>query len=71
MRTVACHEQVVFYPSYAARTADGEGWSLVVQGRVPVGPWLSAAFSRVESILQDTRYRVWRARDPKRAQRRP
>ncbi|MCX7410006.1 MAG: App1 family protein [Planctomycetales bacterium] len=34
LRTVACHEQVVFYPSYAARTEDGEGWSLVVQGRV-------------------------------------
>ena len=41
-KAVACHEQVVFYPSYAARTADGEGWSLVVQGRVfdPRISWL-------------------------------
>ena len=41
-RAVARHEQVVFYPSYAARTEDGKGWSLVVQGRVfdPRISWL-------------------------------
>ena len=41
-KAVARHEQVVFYPSYAARTEDGAGWSLVVQGRVfdPRISWL-------------------------------
>ena len=42
-KVVARHEQVVFYPSFAARTeADGAGWSLVVQGRVfdPRISWL-------------------------------
>ena len=42
---------------------------LVVQGRIPVGPWLSAGFLRVETILQDSRYRVWHAREPKRRPR--
>lgn len=42
-RTVARHEQVVFYPSYGMRTADGTGWNLVVQGRVfdPRISWLN------------------------------
>ena len=41
-KAVARHEQVVFYPSYAARTEDGTGWSLMVQGRVfdPRISWL-------------------------------
>ena len=41
-KTVARHEQVVFYPSYAAKTKDGSGWSLTVQGRVfdPRISWL-------------------------------
>lgn len=38
----------------------------VVQGRVPVEDWLAAAFDQVETVLQDTRYRVWCARSPKR-----
>ncbi|MBC8112910.1 MAG: DUF2183 domain-containing protein [Candidatus Saccharimonas sp.] len=41
-KVVARHEQVVFYPSFAARTEDGADWSLVVQGRVfdPRISWL-------------------------------
>ena len=41
-RTVARHEHVVFYPSYGARTPDGRGWSLLVQGSVydPRISWL-------------------------------
>lgn len=41
-RTVGREEQIVFYPSFASRTADGKGWSLVIQGRVfdPRIPWL-------------------------------
>ena len=41
-RTVGREEQIVFYPSFASRTADGRGWSLVIQGRVfdPRIPWL-------------------------------
>jgi len=41
-RAVARHEQVVFYPSYAARMAGGGSWSLMVQGRVfdPRISWL-------------------------------
>ena len=38
---------------------------IVVQGRVPVQEWLSAAFGQVETWAQDTRYRVWLARQPK------
>jgi hypothetical protein len=33
-KSVARHEQIVFYPSYAARRDDGENWTLVVQGSV-------------------------------------
>ena len=41
-KTVGREEQIVFYPSFASRTADGRGWSLVVQGCVfdPRIPWL-------------------------------
>ena len=38
---------------------------LVVQRRVPVAEWLEAAFARVEKAAEDTRYRVWRASQPK------
>lgn len=40
--TVGREEQIVFYPSFASRTEDGRGWSLVVQGCVfdPRIPWL-------------------------------
>jgi Uncharacterized conserved protein (DUF2183) len=51
---IAGHEQMVFYPSYAARSADGSGWSLVVHGRVfdPRISWIRrkpmlAVFKRV------------------------
>ncbi len=41
-KTVGRDEQIVFYPSFASRTADGRGWSLVVQGCVfdPRIPWI-------------------------------
>ena len=41
-KTVGREEQIVFYPSFAARTADGRGWSLIIQGCVfdPRIPWL-------------------------------
>lgn len=41
-KTVGRDEQIVFYPSFASRTADGRGWSLLVQGCVynPRVPWL-------------------------------
>ena len=41
-KTVGREEQIVFYPSFASRTEDGRGWSLVVQGCVfdPRIPWL-------------------------------
>jgi phosphatidate phosphatase APP1 len=41
-RTVARHEHLVFYPSFAARTPDGTGWTLHVQGSVfdPRVSWL-------------------------------
>ena len=38
---------------------------IVVLGRVPVEDWLTAAFGQVETIAQDTRYRVWLARGAK------
>ncbi len=41
-KTVGREEQIVFYPSFASRTPDGLGWSLVIQGCVfdPKIPWL-------------------------------
>ena len=41
-KSVGREEQIVFYPSFASRTPDGRGWSLVVQGSVfdPRIPWL-------------------------------
>lgn len=41
-KTVGREEQIVFYPSFASRTEDGRGWTLVVQGCVfdPRIPWL-------------------------------
>jgi phosphatidate phosphatase APP1 len=41
-KTVGREEQIVFYPSFASRTADGKSWSLIVQGCVfdPRIPWL-------------------------------
>lgn len=41
-KTVARHEQLVFYPSYGARTPDGQGWTLLIQGSVydPRISWL-------------------------------
>ena len=41
-KAVARHEHLVFYPSYGARTADGQGWQLFVQGSVfdPRISWL-------------------------------
>jgi Uncharacterized conserved protein (DUF2183) len=33
-KALARHEHVVFYPSYGARTADGRGWNLLIQGSV-------------------------------------
>ena len=41
-KSVSREEQIVFYPSFASRTEDGRGWSLVVQGCVfdPRIPWL-------------------------------
>jgi phosphatidate phosphatase APP1 len=41
-KTVGREEQIVFYPSFASRTADGSAWSLIVQGCVfdPRIPWL-------------------------------
>lgn len=33
-KTVAPHEQVVFYPSFGARSPDGKHWTLVIQGSV-------------------------------------
>ena len=41
-KTVGRDEQIVFYPSFASRTDDGRGWSLVIQGCVfdPRIPWL-------------------------------
>lgn len=41
-KAVARHEHMVFYPSYGARTADGRGWMLTVQGSVydPRISWL-------------------------------
>lgn len=41
-KAVARHEQVLFYPSYAARMADETGWSLTIQGSVfdPRISWL-------------------------------
>jgi 16S rRNA (guanine1207-N2)-methyltransferase len=38
---------------------------LVVQRRVPVAEWLSAAFGKVEKAAEDTRFCVWRASLPK------
>ncbi len=37
---------------------------LVVQQRVPVAEWLSAAFSKVEKAAENTRFCVWRASLP-------
>ncbi len=34
---------------------------LVVQGRVPLKPWLEERFKRVEKIKQNSRFGVWRA----------
>lgn len=41
-KSIGREEQIVFYPSFASRTADERGWSLVVQGCVfdPRIPWL-------------------------------
>ena len=41
---------------------------LVVQRRVPVAEWLSAAFTKVEKAAEDTRFCVWRASQPKNKQ---
>ena len=40
-KIVSREEQIVFYPSFASRTPDGQGWSVVVQGCVfdPRIPW--------------------------------
>ncbi len=55
-KAVARHERVVFYPSFAARTEDGAGWSLVVQGRVfdPRISWLrrKPMLAVVKSVLR-------------------
>ncbi len=55
-RTVARHEHVVFYPSYAARTPDGRGWSLTVQGSVydPRISWLrrKPVFAVIRRVLR-------------------
>lgn len=41
-KTIGREEQIVFYPSFASRTDDKRGWSLVIQGCVfdPRIPWL-------------------------------
>ncbi|WP_157605359.1 App1 family protein [Schlesneria paludicola] len=41
-KAIGRDEQIVIYPSFASRTADDRGWSLVVQGCVfdPRIPWL-------------------------------
>lgn len=41
-KTIGREEQIVFYPSFASRTDDERGWSLVIQGCVfdPRIPWL-------------------------------
>lgn len=41
-RPVARHEQVLFYPSYAGQSADGNSWSLLIHGSVfdPRISWL-------------------------------
>ena len=41
---------------------------LVVQRRVPVAEWLSAAFGKVDKSAEDTRFCVWRASQPKNKQ---
>lgn len=41
-KSIGREEQIVFYPSFASRTDDGRGWSLVIHGCVfdPRIPWL-------------------------------
>ena len=39
---------------------------LVVQARVPVEPWLAAAFAHAERLAETTRFIVWRASQPSR-----
>lgn len=55
-KTVARHEQLVFYPSYASRNPDGKGWSLVVQGSVfdPRISWIrrKPMFAVIRRILR-------------------
>jgi len=55
-KNVARHEHLVFYPSYGARTADGKGWTLVVQGSVfdPRISWLrrKPVFAVIRRVLR-------------------
>lgn len=53
---MARHEQLVFYPSYGARTADGRGWLLTIQGSVydPRISWLrrKPVFAVIRRVLR-------------------